>query len=124
MRIWDIPPNKLCRNHLLGEHNELHAMWNILTQGRKGYSNHPETKRWKGKLRALFYVHEAIVQEMFARGYKHTSPLDKKFAKGKRVQDVFVDPVDTQIEILKQKGCGCDVINSTYNHQDIELLLK
>lgn len=31
MRIWDIPPDKLCRNHLLGEHNELHAIWNILT---------------------------------------------------------------------------------------------
>jgi hypothetical protein len=49
MRIWDIPPDKLCRNHLLGEHNELHAMWNILTQGKKGYSNHPETKRWVGR---------------------------------------------------------------------------
>jgi len=45
MRIWDIPPDKLCRNHLLGEHNELHAMWNILTQGKKGYANHPETKK-------------------------------------------------------------------------------
>ena len=67
MRIWDIPPDKLCRNHLLGEHNELHAMWNILTQGKTGYANHPETKRWAGKLKALFRVHEGIVQEMLAR---------------------------------------------------------
>ncbi len=109
MRIWDIPPEKLCRNHLLGEHNELHAMWNILTQDRKGYSHHPETQRWKGKLKALFLVHESIVQEMINRGYNHKSPLDKGLAKGKRFQDVLVDPVERQVEILKQKGCCCDV---------------
>ncbi len=109
MRIWDIPPEKLCRNHLLGEHNELHAIWNILTQDRKGYSNHPETKRWRGKLRALFLVHEEIVKEMAARGYNHKSPLDKRLAGGKRVQDSFVDTVERQIDILKQKGCDCDV---------------
>ncbi len=110
MRIWDIPPDKLCRNHLLGEHNELHAMWNILTQGKKGYSNHPETKRWQGKLRALYRVHEEIVLEMLARGYNHKSPLDKTLAKGSSIQTSFVDPVERQTEILRQKGCDCDVI--------------
>ena len=110
MRIWDIPPDKLCRNHLLGEHNELHAMWNILTQGKTGYSKHPETIRWKGKLKALFRVHEEIVQEMLARGYNHMSPLDKSLATGKSVQTTFVDPVERQIEILRQKGCCCNVI--------------
>jgi len=109
MRIWDIPPDKLCRQHLLGEHNELHSMWNILTQGKAGYANHPETKRWKGKLKALFTVHEKIIQEMLARGYHHKSPLDKTLARGKSRQDEFVDPVEKQIDILKQKGCSCDV---------------
>jgi len=110
MRIWDISPDKLCRKHLLGEHNELHAMWNILTQGKKGYANHPETKRWKGKLKALFRVHEEIVLEMLARGYNHKSPLDKTLAKGSSIQTSFVDPAERQIEILRQKGCDCDVI--------------
>ncbi|MCL4476533.1 MAG: pyrimidine dimer DNA glycosylase/endonuclease V [Nitrospirae bacterium] len=111
MRIWDISPDKLCRNHLLGEYNELHAMWNILTQGKIGYSNHPETKRWKGKLKALFRVHEEIVQEMLARGYNHKSPLDKTLAKGSSVQTSFVDPVERQREILREKGCSCNVRN-------------
>ena len=109
MRIWDIPPRRLCRNHLLGEHNELHALWNILTQGKKGYAHHPETLRWKGKLRALFDVHEAIASEMLARGYRHQSPLDKRLARGKKVQDALVDPVARQVEILKKKGCTCDL---------------
>jgi hypothetical protein len=107
MRIWDIDPKHLCRNHLLGEHNELHAIWNIITQGRKGYSHHPETGRWKGRLRALYDVHQKIVQEMESRGYRHHSPLDKTLATGIQVQKVFVDSIERQMEILRQKGCGC-----------------
>ncbi len=44
MRIWDIPASKLCTKHLLGEHRELHTIWNILTQNKSGYSRHPETQ--------------------------------------------------------------------------------
>jgi hypothetical protein len=109
MRIWDIPPNLLCSRHLLGEHSELHAIWNILTQRKMGYANHPETKRWEGKLRALFNVHEEIVGEMLSRGYAHNSPLDKILAKGSEVQSSFVDPIEKQIETLRKKGCKCNV---------------
>jgi hypothetical protein len=110
MRIWDISPDKLCRKHLLGEHNELHAMWNILTRGKAGYANHPETKRWKGKLKALFTVHEEIVREMIDRGYRHQSPLNKTLATGRCIQTDLVDPIARQVEILRQKGCDCNVI--------------
>lgn len=44
MRIWDVSPSKLCKNHLLGEHRELHAMWVVITENKKGYSKHPETR--------------------------------------------------------------------------------
>ena len=37
MRIWDLPPALLCRQHLLGEHRELHGLWIVLTQRRAGY---------------------------------------------------------------------------------------
>lgn len=109
MRIWDIPPSKLCRNHLLGEHRELHAMWVVITEKKKGYSLHPETTRWKGKLKAMYLRHEELVQEMRYRGYNHKSSLDKRKATGKSRQDVFVDIPSKQIHILKQKGCRCKV---------------
>ena len=83
MRIWDISPKKLCRKHLLGEHRELHAIWSIITNGKKGYSNHPETKRWVGKERALYCRHIELVNEMLARGYKHHSQLNEDKATGK-----------------------------------------
>ena len=109
MRIWDIQTSKLCRNHLLGEHRELHALWSILTQGRKGYANHPETRRWRGKLRALYLRHEELVSEMHRRGYRHNSPLDTGLAVGEDKQTELVDSIQEQIQALREKGCGCDV---------------
>ena len=109
MRIWDLPPEKLCRNHLLGEHRELHAIWSIITNNKKGYSNHPETIRWKKKLNALYLRHEKQVEEMKKRGYNHNSPLDKNLATGTNTQNEFVDTVEKQKNILKQKNCDCDI---------------
>ena len=107
MRIWDLPPQMLCRNHLLGEHRELHAVWAILTEGKKGYANHPETLRWKGKLKALYKRHEAQVKEMIHRGYRHESPLDVALATGEAEQKEYTDLPRKQKELLTEKGCGC-----------------
>ena len=109
MRIWDVSPTILCRQHLLGEHRELHALWHILSQDKKGYANHPETKRWRGKLAALYARHEALVVEMTRRGYQHASPLDPALATGAALQDEFVDPPAAQWLILRGKGCDCQV---------------
>lgn len=109
MRIWDIAPKKLCRNHLLGEHRELHAIWSVLTKNKKGYSRHPETLRWRGRLKALYLKHGEIVLDMKRRGYKHLSPLPAGLAKGASVQERLVDSLPRQREILKNKKCGCRV---------------
>ncbi|MPN24055.1 hypothetical protein SDC9_171449 [bioreactor metagenome] len=109
MRIWDIPPEKMCRNHLLGEHRELHAMWSIIINNKKAYAHHPETLRWKGKLKALYLRHETLVKEMEARGYKHHTPLDPALATGNDVQDEFVNTYEEHVRILKEKGCDCRV---------------
>ena len=109
MRIWDLPPRVLCRQHLLGEHRELHAVWTIITRGKKGYAQHPETERWRGKLKALFLRHERLVEEMTRRGYQHHSPLDAALATGAPFQDEFVDPPEEQMAILRRRGCDCRV---------------
>jgi len=95
MRIWDLSPKKLCRNHLLGEHRELHAIWSVITNDKKGYAQHPETSRWRGKLKALFY--------------RHVSPLAKQQATGSRRQREYVDTPRRQVVILRGKKCHCDV---------------
>lgn len=107
MRIWDVHPRHLCDAHLSGEHRELHGLWNILTQGKRGYSQHPETLRWVGKLAALFARHELLVEEMDARGWNHKSPLDPSLASGPWYQDVLLDSVEVQFDLLRHKPCGC-----------------
>lgn len=89
MRIWDIPAAKLCNKHLLGEHYELHGLWNILTQNKSGYSRHPESLRWKGKLAALYIRHEELVVEMKKRNYQHKSDLNKVLATGQKTQNAI-----------------------------------
>jgi putative hemolysin len=109
MRIWDIPPERLCGQHLLGEHRELHAIWTVITESRSGYSKHPETLRWVDSLAALYTRHEAEVTEMERRGYHHRSPLDIRLATGKKVQEKFVDTIDMQVENIHNKGCNCNI---------------
>ncbi len=107
MRIWDIKPGRLCRNHLLGEHRELHCIWVVLTQGKKGYSRHPETLRWRGHLKALYLRHTKLVAEMERRGYHHKSPLDKRLASGSSVQNKYIDSPHRQRMMLAAKKCEC-----------------
>jgi hypothetical protein len=107
VRIWDIEPRLLCRQHLLGEHRELHGLWSILVHGKRGYSRHPETLRWAGKLAALYARHEALVAEMSRRGYTHRSPLDAEHATGAAVQDAWVDTPAVQRGMLSGKPCDC-----------------
>lgn len=107
MRIWDVEPSLLCRKHLLGEHRELHGLWNVLTQNKKGYSRHPETRRWEGKLKALYNRHEALVKDMALRNYNHKTPLDPQLATGEAVQEIFIHSIPQQYQLLKEKGCTC-----------------
>ena len=107
MRIWDINPKRLRDKHLFGEHLELHAIWSILTNNEKGYRNHPETKRWVGKNKALYLRHEKLVKEIERRGYRHNSPLDKKRVSGKAKQNKFVNTRAEQKIILNYKKCDC-----------------
>lgn len=107
MRIWDIPPRELCGKHLVAEHAELHGLWSVLTKKKKGYSRHPETLRWEGKLKALYNRHEELVAEMSRRGYRHRSPLDPQSATGKDIQEDYLESPEKQRQILMAKSCAC-----------------
>jgi hypothetical protein len=107
VRIWDLAPAELCDQHLLGEHRELHAIWSILTTGKRGYANHPETVRWRDRLAALYARHDEQVNEMRVRRFNHLSPLDARLATGASVQTELVDSVEIQRRRLAAHWCGC-----------------
>ena len=107
MRIWDLPVSVLCNNHLLGEHHELHTIWSVVSNGQeRGWARHPETKRWKGKLSALFRRHESEVIEMDHRGFQHLSPLIPPILDCME-QDVLIDSIHRQEALLYNKPCNC-----------------
>jgi len=112
MRIWDIPVKLLCRKHLLGEHNECHSIFNIITKGLNGFASHPEVMRWRGKLLSLYMRHAQQVLEMQGRGYNHKSPLDLALVTDSRIlQTEQWQSTEKQIELLRARcpECGAKI---------------
>ena len=73
MRMWMLPPEGMCRKHLLGEHVELHMLLGSMRRGKNidGFLS--------GGLvdpQLIFARHEELVTEMARRGFKHSSPID------------------------------------------------
>jgi hypothetical protein len=70
MRMWMVPPRHLCRRHLLGEHVELHMLAGSIGRGRSlaGFVEGGLIEPASAAAR-----HGALVREMRARGYRHSS---------------------------------------------------
>jgi hypothetical protein len=70
--MWMLKPSLLCRQHLLGEHNELHKLAGCLRLGRSvaGY-----VENGLVDLSRIEERHEELVVEMRVRNYNHKSPL-------------------------------------------------
>jgi hypothetical protein len=75
VRIWAVPVSELDRQHLLGEHAELHCIVGALLGKYKAYHNHPETLSFQNRIEQFYYRHDQQVAEMQKRGYNHHSPL-------------------------------------------------
>lgn len=71
-RMWLVPTNLLCRNHLLGEHKELHQLIGSINHNKsiKGYVdlNLVQTNK-------IISRHTELVEELQRRKYNHKSPL-------------------------------------------------
>lgn len=72
MRMWMLPTIILCRNHLLGEHNELHKLIGSIIKNKnlKGFIDNKFIC-----LNQIQKRHEDLVKEFQRRNYNHQSPL-------------------------------------------------
>ena len=74
MRMWMLPPEYLCRNHLLGNHNEIH----------KHKHNFEKQHSIHGRIYPIVLIepesmktyHDKLAEEMLRRGYNHQSPYE------------------------------------------------
>lgn len=95
MRMWMVPPEVLCRKHLLGEHVELHMFVGALN---KQHSIDGYVSRGMVEVQSITSRHEALALEMQRRGYNHTSSLPS-FTE--RVEGV-VDPSVSLVELARR----------------------
>jgi len=74
--MWMVNPRIMCRQHLLGEHVEIHMFIGTINRNKsvKGYLQ-------KGLLEVhnLYSRHADLVGEMKRRGYNHCSKVNEKW---------------------------------------------
>lgn len=72
MRMWNVPTEIMCRNHLLGEHLEMHMFVGAIKRKMniQGFieNNLVDTSLLKKR-------HTQLIKEFKARGYNHKSKL-------------------------------------------------
>lgn len=95
MRMWMVDPSLLCRQHLLGEHKELHMLVGTLLKGISvaGYIN-----GGLAEIHSIKKRHKQLVKEMENRGYNHQSPL-KQFTSYRAGR---VDVDESNRELIKR----------------------
>ena len=71
-RMWMIPLEFLCRQHLLGEHKEIHQLLGTL---KKQHNIQGYIKNNCIEITSIKKRHDELVLEMKKRGYNHKSPI-------------------------------------------------
>jgi len=99
MRMWNVNPELMCNQHLLGEHVEMHMFIGVINKNKsiKGYLDKGLVEIHNIKKR-----HDSLAKEMKKRGFNHKSELPEynKIKKGK------VNIRKNKIELFKRcKKC-------------------
>lgn len=98
-RMWMVDPKLMCREHLLGEHKELHQLVGII---KKGYSIQGYLDNQLIEVHNVKKRHKELVKEMKRRGYNHNSPL--KFSCREKIG--YVNREDNLAELRRRcKDC-------------------
>lgn len=101
MRMWMVDPRIMCRKHLLGEHVEIHMLASSFNLG------HNLNKFYEKRLiepLSLFERHDAIVEEIERRGWKHNSPMPRVDMSDVNEQHIrtTVDIQESYLELMRR----------------------
>lgn len=80
-----VDPRVMCRQHLLGEHAEIHAFIEAINRGSsvKGY-----LKNGLLEVHSLYNRHEELVEELRRRDYKHNSEIDTRWKEADQLGSI------------------------------------
>jgi len=95
--MWGINPKLLCRQHLLGEHNEIHKhRHNFVKQHSISKRVSPVVQIAPEQMKKR---HDELVREMIARGYNHNSPYEQPDLSHLKPEERYAE-IDTNVSIL------------------------
>lgn len=97
--MWNVNPKMMCRQHLLGEHLEMHMFASNIRDGKglKGYVDNGIVE-----VHNIVKRHDALAREMKLRGYRHRSPVIKpRLWKAGKVD------VKNSIRVLRERCKAC-----------------
>ena len=72
--MWMVDPLLMCRQHLLGEHSELHK---FLPSWRRRYRVDGRVAGNAIEPASYLRRHDALAKEMVRRGFRHESPCEQ-----------------------------------------------
>lgn len=98
--MWMTDPKLLCRNHLLGEHKEVHMVAGCLRR-KKTLGRYLTDKLVDPTL--VSARHEVLVVELTRRGYNHKSPLGDAPYEG---DSTHIDP-EVNLRELARRCPAC-----------------
>ncbi len=105
MRMWNIKPEIMCRQHLLGEHFEIHKMiGNLKNSGTWAFAL---TRNGFLEPQNAVERHNMLVLEMGRRGFNHNSPLNVsgvKLPRGKVNMKKSMHDLFQRCEVCRGRG--------------------
>ncbi len=112
MRMWNINPELLCRQHLLGEHLEMHMFLGCIKENKniKGF-----IKNGLVEINNIINRHNEIMNEMIKRNWNHKSPIDGNL-QNILWKEGFVD-INNNLKILYNRCEKCKELQIKNNIQ-------
>jgi hypothetical protein len=115
MRMWMVNPSWMCRQHLLGEHVELHM---FLTHLRKGRGIDGYLRKNCLEPLSIYKRHEQLALEMLSRGMNHKSPLDDSFPFIKNLKKYYkLSEIEYKVDVewsTKELLSRCKICQKRY----------
>ncbi|MFW6129814.1 MAG: pyrimidine dimer DNA glycosylase/endonuclease V [Atribacterota bacterium] len=97
-RMWMVNPKILCKDHLLGEHKEIHQLLGSL---KKGHSIQGYLDKKIVEPQNIIQRHKEIVKEMENRDYNHNSELKEEDLKAiEDAPECNVDKTKSEMELF------------------------
>lgn len=99
-----VDPEIMCREHLLGEHREIHMIVGYINKGHK-----IGKYKYLIQLSSLWSRHQDLMEEMVNRGYKHNSILLENDIDYNKVsdQDFYLIDSEKSLNVLLSRCSKC-----------------